>query len=230
MSFKLRRFWLDVMLSGKLNELCLSLVVVCTITSLVYLNANAVYAQPSSVSPKVVHAGEGNATSVGTSFVPQKIEIKAGESVMWDNPTAVSEPHSVTFLKNDKFFPEFAAPFMVSNSTEFKSPDPNSNAEPLIAPPQSGETTKTVIMINARAYTPVVIDSTGKNITHLPPNSNYTMDGTESIVNSGWLWPDGQAPPGGPSINKFTITFEKSGTYNYVCNVHPWMKGTVKVN
>ncbi|TLX92130.1 MAG: hypothetical protein E6K94_00655 [Thaumarchaeota archaeon] len=186
MSFKLRRFWLDVMLSGKLNELCLSLVLVCTITSLVYLNT--VYAQPSSVSPKVVHAGEGNATSVGTSFVPQKIEIKAGESVMWDNP------------------------------------------EPLIAPPQSGETTKRVIMINARAYTPVVIDSTGKNITHLPPNSNYTMDGTESIVNSGWLWPDGQAPPGGPSINKFTITFEKSGTYNYVCNVHPWMKGTVKVN
>ncbi|TLX65949.1 MAG: hypothetical protein E6L03_10355, partial [Thaumarchaeota archaeon] len=67
------------MLSGKLNELCLSLVVVCTLTSLVYLNA--VYAQPSSVSPKLVHAGEGNATSVVTNFIPQKIEIKAGESV-----------------------------------------------------------------------------------------------------------------------------------------------------
>ena len=35
------------------------------------------------------------------------------------------------------------------------------------------------------------------------------MNGTESYVNSGWLWPEGQAPPGGPPIGKFTVTFEK---------------------
>jgi hypothetical protein len=41
-----------------------------------------------------------------------------------------------------------------------------------------------LIADNARAYNPVVIDSTGKNVTHLSLNANYTMDGTESYVNS----------------------------------------------
>jgi hypothetical protein len=50
-------------------------------------------------------------------------------------------------------------------------------------------TTKTVIANNARAFNPTVIDSTGKNVTYLRPNANYTMDGTGSYVNSGWIWP-----------------------------------------
>jgi hypothetical protein len=52
------------------------------------------------------------------------------------------------------------------------------------------------------------------------------MDGTESYLNSGWLWPEGQSRPGGSPITKFTVTFEKPGTYTYVCNVHPWMTGS----
>ena len=50
-------------------------------------------------------------------------------------------------------------------------------------------TTTTVIANNARAYNPTVIDSTDKNVTYLSPNANYTMDGTQSYVNSGWIWP-----------------------------------------
>ena len=52
------------------------------------------------------------------------------------------------------------------------------------------------------------------------------MDGTESYVNSGWLWPQGQVPPGAPPL---TITFEEPGIYDYVCTVHPWMTGSVEV-
>ena len=115
------------------------------------------------------------------------------------------------------------------NSTEFQPLDPKSNSEPVFAPPQPGETTKTVVTVNARAYLPVVLDSSGKKVTNLPPNSNYTMDGTESYVNSGWLWPEGQAPPGSPAISKFTVKFENPGTYPYLCNVHPWMTGSVIV-
>jgi hypothetical protein len=63
----------------------------------------------------------------------------------------------------------------------------------------------------------------------LPPNSNYTMDGTESYVNSGFIFPVGQAPPGMPPISTFTVTFEKPGTYEYLCALHPWMTGTVSV-
>ena len=40
-------------------------------------------------------------------------------------------------------------------------------------------TEKTVIIDNARAYNPTVIDSTGQNVTCLSLNANYTMDGTE---------------------------------------------------
>ena len=37
-----------------------------------------------------------------------------------------------------------------------------------------------LIVDNARAYNPVLIDSTGKNTTYSSLNANYTMDGTES--------------------------------------------------
>ena len=43
------------------------------------------------------------------------------------------------------------------------------------------------------------------------------MDGTESYINSGWLWPQGQVPPGAPPLTTFTVTFEKPGIYDYVC-------------
>src|SRR5919109_1041284 len=178
-----------------------------------------------------VEAGGGNATAPLTVFVPQSIEIKAGQSIIWYNPTPVGEPHSVTFLQDGRLFPPFAAPFVVLNSTEFKALIPSPNVEPLIVPnpPGTEPTTKTVIIDNARAYNPTVIDSTGKNVTYLPLNANYTMDGTESYVNSGWIWPQGQVPPGAPPITTFSITFEKPGTYGYVCMVHPWMTGSVIV-
>ena len=54
---------------------------------------------------------------------------------------------------------------------------------------KNNNNTKTVIANNARAFNPTVIDSTGKNVTYLRPNANYTMDGTESYVNSGGIWP-----------------------------------------
>ena len=167
-----------------------------------------------------VEAGGGNSTAPLTVFVPQNIEIKAGQSINWYNPTPVGEPHSVAFLKDSRLLPPFAAPFAVPASTEFKALMPGPNVEPLIVP-SNDTVTKTVIVDNARAYNPTVIDSTGENVTYLPPNARYTMDGTESYVNSGWLWPQGQVPPGPPPITEFTVTFEKPGIYDYVCIAHP---------
>jgi plastocyanin len=210
-----------VLISISFSLLALALVTVTT--------SVLTYAQPTGTTTKLVHAGEGNASSVIVAFVPQNMEIKAGQSVTWNNPTSVAEPHSVTFLKDKKYFADYAAAFHISNSTEFKPLDPKSNTEPLFAPAQPGETSKTVVTVNARAYIPVVIDSSGNKVRYLQPNSNYTMNGTESYLNSGWLWPKGMSPPGIPPINNFTVTFEKPGTYSYLCNVHPWMTGTVTV-
>ena len=214
------------MLNSKLTLVSIMFLMLSALSAVICINP--AYSQSSTMT-KLVHAGEGNATIVLIEFVPDTVKIKPGDSIIWDNPTTVAEPHSVTFFKDNKYFAEFGAPFTVSNSTEFQSLNPNSNTEVIITPPQPGGTEKTVIAINGRAYLPVAIDSTGKNVTYLPPNSNYTMDGTERYFNSGWLWPEGQTPGGGPQLSNFTVTFEKAGMYGYLCNVHPWMVGTVVV-
>jgi plastocyanin len=183
-------------------------------------NNNQAEAQPAQVNNTIirVEAGGGNSTDVKTVFVPQKIQIKAGQTINWYNPTPVEEPHSVAFLKDSRLFPLFAVPFAVPASTEFKALIPSPNVEALIVPSNDTTTaTKTVIGANARAFNPTVVDSTGKNVTYLPPNSSYTMDGTESYVNSGWIWPEGQVPPRAPTIIEFTVNFEKLGIYDYVC-------------
>ena len=61
-------------------------------------------------------------------------------------------------------------------------------------------------------------------------NSNYSMTGTEKYVNSGWILPKGleQQYPG--SGNTFTVTFERPGSYDYLCVIHPWMTGGVRVS
>src|SRR5918994_877458 len=190
-------------------------------------NNNQAEAQQEQANSTIrVEAGGGNSTDIKTVFVPENIKIKVGQSVNWYNPTPVEEPHSVAFLKDSRLLPPFAAPYAVPASTEFKALMPGPNVEPLIVP--SNDTTiKTVIVDNARNYNPTVIDSTGNNVTYLPPNSSYAMDGTESYINSGWIWPEGQVPMGAPPITEFTVTFENPGIYDYVCTVHPWMTGSV---
>ena len=79
---------------------------------------------------------------------------------------------------------------------------------------------------NARASSPVIIDSTAKVIP-LGSNPAYSVKGDEKYVNSGLLFPKGKGPPNGST--SFTLTFEKAGTYNYYCILHPWMKGKVIV-
>ena len=162
------------------------------------------------------------------SFTPKNVEIKVGEIVTWTNPMMVSEPHTVTFITNQSFYAPPATPFSISNLTELKSlSPPNQNIDPLVID-QNGS--KAVIVDNARHYNPVAIDFTGKNVTYLPVNANYSMVGTEKYVSSGWIWPAGLAPPGVLPIKSFSVTFEKPGTYHYICSVHPWMAGTVKVS
>lgn len=213
----------------KTNITIILLTLSFAVTLITLSNLTLTYAQPAETNVKLVHAGQGNATDIVFAFIPQNMAIRAGESITWDNPNFYAEPHSVTFLNQIEYFPEFVVPFNVTNSTEFQPSDPKTSADPLFVPSESSQTTKTVVMINARAFIPVVIDSSGNKVTYLQPNSDYIMGGSESLVNSGWLWPEGQAPPGSLPISNFTITFEKPGTYPYLCNVHPWMSGSVIV-
>ena len=173
----------------------------------------------------IVHAGGGNSTSPLTAFVPQQVQISAGQSVIWDNPSVVAEPHTVSFVSDNKTATDIVSPFAVPNSTQFSAIPPGSNSEPLKVPGQNN----VIIAVNARSFVPTIIGSQG-NVTHLPPpNAVYTMTGDEKYVNSGWLVPKGQEKAFPGSSNTFKVTFQKAGTYSYLCQLHPWMRGTVVV-
>ncbi|CAN5877177.1 hypothetical protein BH23THE1_BH23THE1_33020 [soil metagenome] len=174
-----------------------------------------------------VEAGGGNSSMSLSAFFPTTIEINSGESVKWINPTQVPEPHTVSFILSNDTYAELFSPFAVDNSTQFMPIPPNANSEPTIVP-QGPEGTKLVIGLNDRAFNPFVID-TESNIERLALNANYSMNGTEKYVNSGTITPEGITPPAWPPINEFTVTFEKPGTYNYLCLFHPWMTGIVIV-
>jgi plastocyanin len=172
-----------------------------------------------------VHAGGGNATDMLAVFVPQQIQVSTGQSITWDNPSAVAEPHTVTFVLDNKTATGLVSPFTVPNSTQFMPIPPNSNSEPLKVPDQNN----VVVAVNARSYIPTVIDSQGSVKHFAPPNAAYTMDGSEKYVNSGWLVPKGQEQFYPGSSTSFTVTFQKAGTYSYICQIHPWMRGSVVV-
>jgi plastocyanin len=173
-----------------------------------------------------VRAGAGGHVAPLTLFFPNHAEIKVGETVTFYNPTKVSEPHTVTFIMDNNTFADFVAPFVLENQTTITPAVPNSNAEPIVIPGPDGK--GMILALNSRSFMPTVIDSED-NVTYLPPNANYTVTGTEKYINSGWIWPKGLYPPGLPAIDSFNLTFNKEGTYNYICVVHPWMTGDVVV-
>jgi len=190
--------------------------------------AIVVYAA-SSNSPegiKNIKAGSGNSTAPLTTFTPQKVEIKKGDTVRWYNPTQVSEPHTVTFVLDNKTMTGFAMPFGVASSAQFMSIPPNSNSEPVTIPGK--EATKTIVAINSRVYNPAVIDS-ANNVKILRPNATYLFNGNEKYANSGFLLPKGQDKNYPGSSNTFTVTFQNPGIYRYLCIIHPWMTGEITV-
>ena len=172
-----------------------------------------------------VRVGAGGPVAPLTWYFPKNAEIKVGETVEWRNPTAVGEPHSVTFIKDPADYPALDVPYIISNSSALVPLDPNANADPTLIPGPEGKTV--AVIANARAYSPVAI--TDGNVQYLAPNETYTMTGDESYVNSGLIWPEGQVPPGLPEITSFSVEFEKKGTYDYLCILHPWMAGRVTV-
>jgi plastocyanin len=180
----------------------------------------------ATTSSTIVQSGE--ATTPLAVFSPQTVEINAGESVTWTNPTKVAEPHTITFFLDNSTKSGIVAPLAVSNTTKFMTIPPGSNNEPILLPADNNTDMNTIIAVNARNFNPTAIDSQGA-VSFLKLNSNYSMKGTEKYVNSGWILPKGleQQYPG--SGNTFTVTFEKPGTYNYICVIHPWMTGSVRV-
>lgn len=199
-----------------------------SVTAIILLSTSTMEStNVNATGTSVVKVGGGNATAPLTTFTPAEIEIKAGQSITWYNPTLVGEPHTVSFVLDNKTNTDFGIPFAVPASTKFLVLPPGSNGQPTLAgPPTNGM--NTIVGINGRVYNSVVIDSSG-NVKTMGQNANYTMTGTEKYVNSGLILPKGKGQefPGSSTI--FTVTFEKPGTYYYHCIIHDWMRGKVIV-
>jgi plastocyanin len=187
-------------------------------------NSTGAAAQFSS-SAVQVQAGGGNSTLPYTVFSPQTAQIKTGQSIMWYNPSVAPEPHTVTFALDNNTRPELSATFAVKNSSNFM-PIFKFSSEPVIIPNRNNPSTTLILGSNAIASSAVVIDSAG-NVKHLGKNASYSLKGDEKLVNSGLLFPKGMGPPNGSTT--FRLTFEKSGTYDYYCILHPWQKAKVVV-
>ncbi|HET7147304.1 MAG TPA: plastocyanin/azurin family copper-binding protein [Candidatus Nitrosopolaris sp.] len=173
-----------------------------------------------------VQAGTGNSTLPYDVFYPKQVQITAGQSVSWYNGAKVGVPHTVTFVTDNKTKASLSTPFAVKNSSSFMAVPPGSNSQPVIIPNRQYPSMTVIQGSNARASSPVIIDSTAKVIP-LGSSPAYSVKGDEKYVNSGLIFPKGKGPPNGGT--SFTLTFEKTGTYNYYCIIHPWMKGKVIV-
>ena len=123
---------------------------------------------------KVAQAGGGNGTAPLTQFLPERTEIKAGQSITWYNPTTVGEPHTVTFVLEQQYHDRSSInrlPFQIQLNSH---PCPGSNNQPAMVPGKN-----IVIALNARVYSPTVIDSQGNVKMFAPPDANYTMTSTK---------------------------------------------------
>lgn len=72
-----------------------------------------------------------------TQFIPQKVEINTGQSITWINPTTVGEPHTVTFVFDNKTMAGVVSPLAVLNSTQFTPIPHGSNNQPVMMPGKS---------------------------------------------------------------------------------------------
>jgi hypothetical protein len=73
------------------------------------------------------------------------VEINTGQSITWVNPTTVGEPHTVTFVLDNKTTAGVVSPLTVPNSTQFMPIPPGSNNQPVMMPGKS-----IIIALNAR--------------------------------------------------------------------------------
>jgi len=182
----------------------------------------------SSVNKVLVRTGGDDSIA---KYSPATAEVAVGQDVTFYNPTKVPDPHTVTFVMDNKSAAFLFVPFAIPAATTFTAlPAAGSNSQPALMP-NSQNGTKTIIGVNSRAIDPIVIDSAGKvkSIRQANGTSAYLSDGSEKYINSGWISPKGYEKGLPGSVTGFTISFKKPGTYNYIDTFHPSMKGTISV-
>ena len=186
-----------------------------------------------------VYTGGGNTSMPLNEFDPVNKTIYAGESIKWTNPTAGKPyPHMVVFFSNSsnnqlrQKILELANSLHTSNSESIIN-NLNNLMERVSNVRENGSE-----LIDARAilFPSLIRSSSDPSVIYLDAQGNrlfkgatYNLTGQEPFLNSGLIWAGGTVPGNFPKIYSFIVSFEKTGTYNYQCLLHPGMEGTVTV-
>ncbi len=79
---------------------------------------------------------------------------------------------------------------------------------------------------NDRCYIPsVIVIEKGKQITWVNEDSAFHSITSGYYGTPTELFDSGHLDP----FESYTLTFDETGTYDYFCTLHPWMKGQVIV-
>jgi plastocyanin len=137
----------------------------------------------------IVQVGEGsNETVQHYTYNPQTVEINAGESVTWFTPAELMDFHTVTFLALDQNVRlELLEPFAVLEDTDFELLPPFNVGEPITIPTPDGR--EAIIAASKQAWYPSVVDANNQTTFLNGTDIEYTMNGTEKVINSGIIQP-----------------------------------------
>lgn len=178
-----------------------------------------------------VLAGSGQDTTAINAFFPSTIRISVGDTITWTLNS--DEVHTATFLGGEEPPPLVApVPGRAGQSMlpqEFVFPSVGGAQPPGAAvsptPTRTGTPAATPTG-TPRAATPTATVTVTPTGTPGAQTGAQAYDGT-GLAHSGVL-ANGEIL-GFPENTRFSLTFNRPGTYEYYCLIHPFMTGTVIV-
>jgi plastocyanin len=162
----------------------------------------------SNNTQHAVAVGGGNLTMSINQFLPSTINIHPGESVTFNAPSGSTELHNVMLdLSNGSATSSIELAFILPSGVSpdtFQLAPPDNFGEPIIQNMSDGR--QSIIALNKVLFNPSVVDQNG-NVSYLqeqefiqkieqarmqgslmpPLSANYTLQGSEKIVNSGLI-------------------------------------------
>ncbi|MDQ3947936.1 MAG: hypothetical protein M3275_04575, partial [Thermoproteota archaeon] len=155
-----------------------------------------------------VEVGQGSTPAVQNfTFSPQTVEINAGESVTWSSPAEILDFHTVTFVLDQNVISELLVPFAVPGDMDFELLPPFNVGEPFIIPTPDGR--EAILAANKIAWYPSAVDANNQTTFFNGTDIQYTMDGTEKVINSGIIQPP--FPPTGGVVDQNTNATDAEG-------------------
>ena len=146
-----------------------------------------------------VLVGAGERTSAINAFFPQRLSIRAGDTVTWKMNTE-GDPHSVIFTDQPPEDDVIPVPREGGRGDLLFGGGPGPS------------------MLNPKILYPTRDEGTRAEVWH---GSGY--------VTSGIMFPELQQAPDIPLIDTFSLRFDRPGVYPYVCGMHDFHKGVIVV-